>query len=141
MITLCLSVLLTILPLSASGQESSEAYNEVKSSLAAGVSHEDIIRTLMAGHDMGLSEATVFALVSGGEANRVAFSTAGIDLATSLAQAQGVATAIKATAGETGAVAAAVDIAMDEFIRTMPQPDVYENKYSPMGSGDVSTST
>lgn len=141
LITLCLATVLAFLPLAASAQENSQAYSEVNASLTNGTSHSDIIRALIDNHDMTLSEATVFALVSGGEANRVAFATAGVGLASNLPQAQGVVAAVKATAGETGASAKAADVALDEYITSMPQPTVYENKYSPTGGGDVSTST
>jgi hypothetical protein len=128
-----LASLLALMPLAASALENEAAYNDVVSSLDGGTSSGDIISALIKDYDMTLAEATVFAMVSGGQANRVAFATAGVELASNLPQAQSVANAVKATAGDPGAVATAVDQAMEEYARHMPQPDVYKDDYSPKG--------
>lgn len=142
MMTLWLATAMAFIPLAASAQSVEEgAYVEVVEALAKNTSHADIIKDLIDKHGMTLSAATVFAMVSGGQENRVAFAEAGVGLATNLAQAQGVATAVKATAGDTGAVATAVDVAVDDFAAAMSQPSVYEQEYSPTGGGqDVSPS-
>ena len=82
-----------------------------------------------------LPEATVYAMVAGGEANRVALATAGVGMSGNLAQAREVANAVMAAAGETGPVADAVRVALDEYARHMDQPSVYEDEYSPGGGG------
>ena len=41
----------------------------------------------------------------------------------------------RAAAGETGPVADAVRVALDEYARHMDQPSVYEDEYSPGGGG------
>jgi hypothetical protein len=128
-----LASLLALMPLAASALENEAAYNDVISSLDGGATPGDIIRALVNDYDMTLAEATVFAMVSGGQANRVAFATAGIESAGNLAQAQSVAYAVKAAAGDTGAVATAVDQAIAKYAELMPQPSVYEDEYSPTG--------
>ena len=133
MLNVFLVSLLALMPLAASALENEAAYNDVVSSLEGGTTPGDIIRALIKDYDMTLAEATVFAMVSGGQANRVAFATAGIESAGNLAQAQSVAYAVKATAGDTGAVATAVDQAMAKYAELMPQPNVYEDEYSPTG--------
>ncbi len=138
--TLWLTAVLSLLPFVVNAQEGTAAYDEVNIALATSTSHSEIISLLMSTYFMTLSEATIFAMVSGDEANRVSFASAGVSLASNLAQAQGVTTAVKAAVGETGAVASAADRALEEFIATMAQPDVYEDKFSPTGGGDVSGS-
>jgi hypothetical protein len=133
--TVFFASLLALLPLGANAVESQAAYDEVISSLAASTAPADIISSLVNNHGMTLTAATVFAMVSGGQDNRVAFATAGIGLAGNLAQAQSVANGVKATAGQSGVVADAVDAAMEQYVRTMPQPNVYEDDYSPAGGG------
>jgi hypothetical protein len=128
-----LASLLALMPLAASALENEAAYNDVVTSLEGGTTAGDIIRALVKDYDMTLAEATVFAMVAGGQANRVAFATAGIESAGNLAQAQSVANAVKAAAGDTGAVATAVDQAIAKYAELMPQPNVYEDEYSPTG--------
>lgn len=82
-----------------------------------------------------LSEAAVYTLVCGGEAHRVAIATDSIMMSGSLAQAQSVAAALIRTAGESGPVAVAVDQALREYARTVPQPGVHQDAYSPHGGG------
>ena len=134
-LTVFFASLLALLPLGANAVENQAAYDEVISSLAASTAPADIISSLVENHGMTLTEATVFAMVSGGQDNRVAFATAGIGLAGNLAQAQAVANGVKDTAGQSGEVANAVDAAMEEYVRAMPQPNVYEEDYSPAGGG------
>ena len=127
--TLWLTAVLSLLPFVVNAQEGTAAYDEVNIALATSTSHSEIISLLMSTYFMTLSEATIFAMVSGDEANRVSFASAGVSLASNLAQVQGVTTAVKAA-----------DRALEEFIATMAQPDVYEDKFSPTGGGDVSGS-
>jgi hypothetical protein len=134
-LTVFFASLLALLPLGANAVENQAAYDEVISSLAASTAPADIISSLVNNHGMTLTAATVFAMVSGGQDNRVAFATAGIGLAGNLAQAQSVANGVKATAGQSGVVADAVDAALEQYVRTMPQPNVYEDDYSPAGGG------
>ena len=121
--------------LSGYGQvEDPRSCEPVLSSLAQRASPEDVVSAVV---DMGmtLGEATVFAMVCGGEANRVAIATAGVGLAGNLAQAKSVANSVLATAGETGPVASAVEVALQDYVENMPQPSVYEDEYTPHGGG------
>jgi hypothetical protein len=88
---------------------------------------------------MSLAEATVYAMECGGDEHREAIATAGIEAAENLAQAQSVADAVLASAGQIRAVVAGVHAALQEYVRAMPQPDVYEDKYTPTG-GDGAVS-
>lgn len=82
-----------------------------------------------------LSEAAVYTLVCGGEVHRVEVATDSIMMSGNLAQAQSVASALVRTAGETGPVAVAVDQALREYARTVPQPGVHQDSYTPHGGG------
>jgi len=82
-----------------------------------------------------LAEAAVYTLVCGGENHRVEVATDSIMMSGNLAQAQSVASALVRTAGETGAVAIAVDQALRDFARTVQQPDVHQDAYTPHGGG------
>jgi hypothetical protein len=82
-----------------------------------------------------LSEAAVYTLVCGGEIHRVEVATDSVMMAGSLAQAQSVAAALTRTAGESGPVAVAVDQALREYARSVPQPGVHQDAYSPHGGG------
>lgn len=128
---------LAVMPVVASAQTvatDKQSCDRVRYLLDVGSPAGAVVRdTVAAG--MTLAEATVFAMVCGGEENRVAIATAGVELAGNLAQAQSVATAVKATAGQTGAVAVAVDKAMLEYARLMPQPNVHQDEYTPTGGG------
>jgi len=145
LLNLFLASLLAVFPWAASAEdngasgyslEHKAAYDAVNSELGKSTAPADIIRMLTKEpYDMSLSEATVFAMVSGGQANRVAFATAGIESASNLAQAQAVANAVKATVDVPGAVATAVDEAMVKYAELMAQPDVYKDVYSPKGAG------
>lgn len=117
----------------------SEAHNTVQSMLAAGSSGRAVVDATMAS-GMSLSEATVFAMVSGGESHRVNIAEAGISAAGNTAQALTVADAVLATAGETGPVADAVREVLQRDTALMERPSVYEDDYTPTGAG-VSPST
>ena len=133
---LLLAGMLVLLPLAVSAQENEAAFDTVNSALLQGTGHAAIIKSLTEGpHNMSLSEATVFAMVSGGEANRVAFVEAGVKSASNLPQAQSVVYAVRAAAGETSAEASAADAALKQYVKTMPQPNVYEDNYTPTGGG------
>ena len=135
---MCLCGLLAAIPLGVSAQvEEQQSCDNISELLAGGSSAGDVVRATMA-TGMNLVEATVFAMVCGGEANREAIATAGIEAAGNLAQAQSVAYAVLATAGQTGPVADAVRLAMDDYARHMPQPDVYQDEFTPTGGGVIS---
>ncbi len=82
-----------------------------------------------------LSEAAVYTLVCGGEPYRVDVATASVMLSGNMAQAQSVASALLRTAGQTGPVAVAVDHALTEYARGIPQPGVHQDVYTPHGGG------
>ena len=137
---LCLASLLALALLAAIAQsDEMPSCEKVQVLLNNGSSATDVVRATM-DKTMTLAEATVYAMVCGGEENRVAIATAGIESAGNLAQAQSVANAVLATAGQTGAVANAVNGAMKVYAEHMPQPYVHEDKYTPYGGG-VSPST
>ena len=132
---LCLASLLLLVPLWGSAEtEAKQSCEQVQSMLKEGAPAADVVRATME-TGMTLAEATVFAMVCGGETSRVAIATAGVEAAGNLAQAQSVASAVLATAGQTGAVADAINIAMKAYARSMPQPNVHEDNYTPYGSG------
>jgi len=91
-----------------------------------------IIKTMVGG-GMALEEGAVFAMVCGGEANRVPIAVAGVEAAANLVQANGVATALIATAGETSPVAGAVRNALKEYRRLASQPPVYSPEHERSG--------
>jgi len=133
--------LLITLPFSANAMmDEVAAYSTVQSMLANGSSAEDII-TALKEDGRTLSESTVFAMVSGGENMRVAFAKAGVALAGSQMEAQAVVDAVLATAGETGPVADAVQVAMNSYIKSMPPPSSYTGGNIATGGGAVSPST
>ena len=128
--------ILIFTPCILAAQENNAATEAVNTSLMIGTSHADIIRALTEEpYNMPLSEATVFAMNAGGDANRTAFVAAGIQSASTLPQAQSVAAAVKASAGETGAVADAADAAMQEYARLMDQPFIHHDEDLPSGGG------
>jgi hypothetical protein len=136
---LLLAGFMALMPFAVSAQDSTAATEAVNASLMSGTSHADIIRALTEEpHNMSLAEATVFAMNAGGDANRTAFVAAGIQSASTLPQAQSVATAVKASAGETGAVADAADAAMLEYARLMDQPFIHHDEDLPTGGGNRS---
>ena len=97
-----LAVVLALASAGASAQvEVDPAFDTVKE-LVDGSSPETVINAVM-NTGKTLPEATVYAMVAGGEANRVALATAGVGMAGNLAQAREVANAVMAAAGETAA--------------------------------------
>jgi hypothetical protein len=116
------------------------AYSAVQTMLVDGSTPAEIIAALK---DDGrtLSEATVFAMVSGGEGNRVAFADAGVASATSLMEAQGVVDAVLATAGQTGPVADALQVAFAEYSASIEPPPTYTGGNIATGGGAVSPSS
>lgn len=104
--------------------------------LEEGASAEAVVRA-SAATGMTLEDATVYAMVCGGDSNSVAIAVAGVRLANSLAQAQAVANAVLVTAGRHGDVADAVNEAVLLVARDLPQPAIYVDEYTPTGS-DVS---
>ncbi len=133
--------LLITFPVSASAlMGEAEAYATVHSMIAAGSSPVEIVAALKA-DGRTQAESTVFAMVSGGEDMRVAFATAGVKSAASLPGARSVANAVWATAGETGRVAEALVVAMNNYRIYMDQPSVYTGGNIAPGGGAVSPST
>ena len=119
--------------------DETEARDTVVSMLDQSQPATEIIAALMAdGRD--LIDATIFALVSGGENNRTAFAEAGIASATSLAQAQSVSYALIATAGATGPVADTVETAMKTYSNRLTPPSTYQGSGIATGGGSVSPS-
>lgn len=135
LIRFCLAALL-VLPFGANAMmNETETRAVVTSMLAETRSAGDIISALMAdGRD--LVAATVFALVAGGQENRVAFAEAGIAAATSVAEAQSVVNALIATAGTNSPVAEAAALALTEYQNTMAPPGGYQGGGVATGGGD-----
>lgn len=132
---LCLTAVLAFLPLAANAAMSDgEAQSMVQSMLDDGRTAGEAINALM-DDGRNLIDATIFGLVSGGESYRTAFAEAGISMATSLSEAQSVAYALIATAGEAGAVATTVDHALAEYKSSMPLPSIYQGGGIAPGGG------
>ncbi len=145
LMTLWLVAVMAVTSLVANAQQVDEqdpAFQAVKTAVANGDSAESIIRMLVAEpHSKTLAEATVYAMVAGGQENRTAMIEAGIGLASTLPQAQQVAYAVEAAAGTGSADAGTAKDALADFARALPPPDVYQQNYSPTGGGsDVSPS-
>jgi hypothetical protein len=134
---LCLSSVLTcvVIPAVAQGDEALSCDN-VRDMLAGGSSATEVVHaTVQTG--MSLVDATVFAISCVGNENPEAIATAGIEAAGNLAQAQSVADAVLASAGQIRAVSTGVYAALQEYIKNMPQPEVYEDKYTPTGGDNA----
>ncbi len=127
-------LLFPAIALSQTITEDAAAYQAVQSMLADGSSPSAVVDSMVA-RGMTLSEATVFAMVSGGEQHRVAIASAGVAAADTLAEARTVANAVVATSGESGPVAVAVREALNRYADSMPAPSVYEDDYTPTGAG------
>ena len=144
LITLWLATIMAFTSLLASAEvdQQDPAFEAVKTAVANGDSAESIIRMLIAEpYGKTLAEATVYAMVAGGQENRTAMIEAGIGLATTLPQAQQVAYAVEAAAGSASADAGTARDAVAEYAQNMPPPEVYQQNYSPTGGGtDVSPS-
>lgn len=136
MLNILLGSLLALMPVAVSAQDKA-VYYDVTSTLEGGVAPGEIINTLMDDYGVTLVEATLFAMMNGGEANREDFAVAGIEAADNLAQAQVVADAVKAEFGFSGILATVVDGALLQYAKMMPQPKVYESDYWSSG-GPVS---
>lgn len=120
----------------AAAQQNRAAYDAVNSALEQGAAPATIIAALTEyPFNMDLSEATVFAMVAGGDENRLDFVSAGVKSAGNLPQAQSVVNAVRAAAGQTSAEANAATEALSEYMKTMPQPKVYQDDYTPTGGG------
>ena len=133
--------LLITLPISANAMmDEVAAYSTVQTMQANGNSAADIIAALKE-DGRTLAESTVFAMVSGGEDMRVAFATAGVKSATSLMEAQAVVDAVIATAGETGPVAEALQVAMNTYSKSIQPPSTYTGGNIATGGGAISPST
>ena len=133
--------LLITLPFSANAvMDEVAAYSTVQTMQANGSSAAETISVLKE-DGRTLAEATVFAMVSGGEDMRVAYATAGVESATSLMEAQAVVDAVLAAAGETGPVADALQVAMNTYSKSIPPPSTYKGGNIATGGGAVSPST
>jgi len=102
--------------------------------LAGGSSAEAVIAAVAA-TGVNRADATVYAMDCAGDGSREALVAAGVAGADNLAQAQSVTDAVLAVAGENAAVINAANFALRDYIRQMPQPDVYEDQYTPTGGG------
>jgi hypothetical protein len=141
LLRLTLLSLLISIPFGANAtMDEAAAYSTVQTMLAASSTPADIIAALK-DDGRALSEATVFAMVSGGEDNRVAFATAGVASATSLMEAQTVVDAVLATAGQTGPVAEALQVAFTEYSSNIQPPSTYTGGNIATGGGAVSPSS
>ena len=135
LLRLTLLSLLISIPFGANAaMDAAAACNTVQTMLVDGSTPADIIAVLKE-DGRTLSEATVFAMVCGGEDNRVAFATAGVSSATSLMEAQGVVDAVLATAGQTGPVADALRVALTDYTETFPPPATYTGGNIATGGG------
>lgn len=110
---------------------------ELLAMLEAGESEETVVRAVVE-TGMSLSEATVYAMLCGGDSYRLAIAVAGVTLSSTLAQAQSVANAVIAAAGDNSDVAIAVREAVIVIAKGLPQPGVYVDEYTPTGGTDVS---
>jgi hypothetical protein len=141
LLRLTLLSLLISFPFGANAtMDEAAAYSTVQTMLVDGRTPADIIAALK-NDGRTLSEATVFAMVSGGEDNRVAFATAGVASATSLMEARGVVDAVLATAGRTGSVAGAVQVALTDYAASIQAPSTYTGGNIATGGGAVSPSS
>ncbi len=132
---LCLTGMLACLPLMATAAMSdSEAQSMVQTMLDDGRTAGEVITALMS-DGRNLIDATIFGLVSGGESYRTLFSAAGISMSKSLSEAQSVAYALLATAGESGAVAATVDDALADYKSLIAPPSSYQGGGIAPGGG------
>lgn len=112
------------------------ACDSVRQTLAGGGSAAAVIA---AATEAGMSraDATVYVMGCVGDDHPEAIAAAGVAAADNLAQAQAVADAVLAVAGENAVVTNAVNFALRDYIQHMPQPDVYEDKYTPTGGDDA----
>jgi hypothetical protein len=141
LLRLTLLSLLISIPFGANAtMDEAAAYSTVQTMLAASSTPADIIAALK-DDGRALSEATVFAMVSGGEDSRVAFATAGVASATSLMEAQTVVDAVLATAGQTGPVAEALQVVFTEYSTSIQPPSTYTGGNIATGGGAVSPSS
>jgi len=133
-----LAGLLAVTGVNALAQTGSTAADAVTAALQQGSAPETIIRSLTgAPYDLSLADATVTAMNAGGDASRIDFVKAGVAAAGNLPQAQEVVNAVRSAAGEGSAEAAAATEALQSYVRLMPQPDIYQDDYSPTGGAAV----
>ena len=132
---------LTALPFAANAQFVGEdnRCEQIETMLVAGKSPSEVLAALVTS-GMVLPEATVFAMGCGGNINRVAIATAGVELSSSLAEAQAVTAAVVVAAGTSSPEAAAAREALKLFELTAKQPVGYKSDYTPQGGGAVSAS-
>ncbi len=140
LLPLFLAGLMAYLPLSATAlMDKREARDTVVNMLGESQSAAAVIAALVA-DGRGLIDATIFALVSGGEENREAIARAGIASAGSLAEAQSVANALIATAGATGPLADVVAQEMKAYRETLTPPSTYQGSGIATGGGGQAVS-
>jgi hypothetical protein len=133
--------MLVLFSLTASAElETDPSCERIEQLLVMGSSPHDVLAAVV-NDGMSLVEATVFAMVCGGQENRIDIVTAGVEMADSLAEARSVVAAVVAATGDSSAESAAARAALDTYEKTARQPDVYESDYIPHGGGGVSPST
>ena len=132
----CTTLFLLLSMASVAQDRGSVACDPVRAQVQAGTSAADMVKSVMV-TGVSLAEATVLAMNCTAEDSWEAIAVAGVAMADNLAQAQSVADAVLASAGQTGAVADAVQVALQDYIKHMPQPDVYEDEYTPTGGSAV----
>jgi hypothetical protein len=118
----------------ATAEGDAPSCDTIREMLAAGSSADDVIAATMA-LDLSRAAATVFAVGCVGEDNPEAVAAVGVTTADNLAEAQSVADAVKASAGDNAVVINAVNFALRDYIQHMPQPEVYQDQYTPAGRG------
>ena len=133
--------MLVLFSLTASAAlETDPSCERIEQMLVMGSPPHDVLAAVV-NDGMSLVEATVFAMVCGGQENRIDIVTAGVEMADSLAEARSVVAAVVAATGDSSPESAAARAALDTYEKTARQPDVYESDYIPHGGGGVSPST
>lgn len=132
---------LVLFSMAASAElETDPSCERTEQMLVVGSSPGDVVAAVV-NDGMSLVEATVFAMVCGGQENRIDIVTAGVEMADSLAEARSVVAAVVAATGDSSPESAAARATLDTYEKTARQPDVYESDYIPHGGGGVSPST
>jgi hypothetical protein len=127
-----LATLLALVPFTLNATENAAVIDAVNAALMAGTGHGNIINSLTAEpFNMSLEDATVAAMEAGSASNSEAFAAAGVAAAANLPEAESVAIAVKGA----GADAAAVDLAMQEYVKLMDQPFIHHDGTIPTGGG------
>lgn len=118
--------------------DSPPSCDKIRDLMAGGSSADAVVQVAMQS-GLSLADATVYVLDCVGDDNPQAVAVAGIAAAENLAQARAVADAVLAKVAPGSPVALAVEKALQDYVKYMPQPGVYEDKYIPSGGGDGMT--